>query len=274
MGNELSIYITAGTQKKDSLNLTNTSGKSYLVRLAKKNQAELQKTFSFKNNNVAYVKPDGTKVYKGIAKQGEKNPLDTPYGRKILGNIFDRAKELEKQGKTADKAVAEATKAAIDEAKAQREKEINRIMKRNKCSRHDAEVKYLQNNGISKEEAEEAVNKRERKENSKEKANNPNYDPKTSLGFGYRQILRYLQAAASCGYVLVKLDSETQALANKYHLEVVDGYVKIPKAELEKAAKEVEDKENLDRKEFYKNAACDRCGHNHHGAIKNDKETK
>ena len=236
----LSINISGSVKKPDIL--TVKSGKSYLVRQAEKNNAALQKFFakSEDNSSVAYVKPDGT---------------------------------IEKQGKSQSTAVSQATSEVLKEAEAKREQAINDIMKRNKCSRHDAEVKYLQNNGMSKSDAEKAVNKQEKVQNSKEKASNPTYDPKTALGFGYRQVLRYLQAAKSCGYALVKADAKTIELANKYHFEIVDGYVKIPKSELEKAAKEIEEKDNLDRREFYKNAACDRCGHNHHGALKKGKET-
>jgi len=241
---------------------------------ANKSKQKLDLKFSQTDNNVAYVKHDGTKVYKGVWSAGEKNALDTPYGKKILGSIWNKTKALEKQGVSQDKAVTKATKEAVREAKAENEKEIQKIMKRNKCSRHEAEVRLnMKINGISRKEAEEAVNKRERVENSKKMANTPIYDPKTSLGFGYRQVLRYLQAASSCGYALVKLDAESRKLATKHNFEVVDGYVKIPKAELEKAAKEIEERDNIDRRVFEKNAACDRCGSNHHGAIKKGKET-
>ena len=258
---------------KDSLSIR-ILGNGEIGTKANKSKQKLDLKFPQTDNNVAYVKQDGTKVYKGVWSAGEKNPLDTPYGRKILGSIWNKTKAFEKQGVSQDKAVTRATKEAVSEAKAENEKEIQKIMKRNKCNRHEAEVRLsMKINGISRKDAEKAVNKKEKVENSRKKANTSIYDPKTSLGFGYRQVLRYLQAASSCGYVLVKLDTASKRLARERNFEVVDGYVKIPKAELEKAAKEIEDKDNIDRREFEKSATCDRCGSNHHGAIKKGKIT-
>ena len=227
------------------------------------------------NSDVAYVKPDGTKVYKGVGANDEKNPFDNPESREILGNIYDKTKKHEAQGKSTEEALKHATEEALDEADKKRERIINDTMKRTKCSRHEAEVKYLQKyRGLSREEAESSIAKRDKAKNSAEKANNPNYDPMTSLGYGYRQVLRYLQVARQCGFVLVKLDSKVADLAKKYNLEVTDDYVKIPRDILEKAAKEVEERDNIDRRKFEKEMACDKCGHNHHGAIKQGKETK
>lgn len=240
-----------------------SSGRPSLAKaLTKTEERELAETFSIKK----VKKSDGKTIYAPI--DDGKSPYKAEKGKtndRVLTSYYNdceaELKQIRKdnqakgvannderdKGIAADRAIKKHQAAAEKKAQEQ-DKKARQIMEKTNCSYYEA----LKKQGVSEDVA--------RRRNSVEKANNPSYDPPSSLsGFGYRQILRYLQAAKQDGFVLVKQPDDT--------------YVRYTREQLEKAAKEIEEREHLDRKEFYKSAACDRCHYNHHGSLKNGKET-